>query len=1337
MSARAKSWMIRVAVAAGVAAIVLVTLFFAGTGTAPGRQVVADLISRFTGGTVVVQGLDGDLPNHVRAQSVELRDANGVWLRIDGVALDWHALSAIRGPITIDRVTAAHVQVFRRPLPSGSESSDTAIVANGIAIARVDVAAPVLGHPGAFSVNGSFAYNTIHDAKADLEINQLDGDGRYAIHGAITNDIVTGNADVSETRQGFAGGLLGLTTLGPMKLSARGEAQGTHNTIAFQLLAGVLTARASGAIDLTARNLSLTFDAASPAMQPAPGIAWKSLSAHGTLSGSFDTPQIDSRLHLDALVAQGFGASSADATLKASAGTGQVEGSIQQLIVPGPHPSLFAGKPVTLQAGIDFQSARRPLVFKISHPLLDVSGTADTRDALTGSATVTIPSLAPIASLEGVDVSGSAVVNMKLTEQDDAIGVTVDARADTRGTALLDRLLGRKATAYATVALKNGALDSLNATLSGARIVAHASGTSPAGLPAYRWDVALNDLGALTPALKGAFQLRGTVTGKGDAARLYASGSGLIGPRAHPVQRVSVEASALGLPNPRSGAFTVSGAFDGSPVDIAGTVAREKGNYHVKVPKGVWKSARLNGDVVLAANGTPVGGRAALRWGQIGDIAPFFGKKVGGGLTVGLMLVSKGRNHDAHLTASGERLIFEGNQVGHLALSGTISNPLAAPAIALKAAATGYSVSGAQGDGTIEANGPMNKLAVHISTKGTYSNAPFSLTAGTIVDAVKNRAVLETLTGAWHDKPIALSRPAAIDFANGLAVHDLAASFAGAHATAEGRVSPALSLNTTFENVTPELIRLFAPQLAVDGVMSGSAHLTGTPAAPTGTFELTGHDLHAVGVSQRAVAYGTLNAHGTLKGKSATISANLTAGSNVDLTVAGDVPLAHGGAMNVHAKGNADLALLNTYASVTGQSVAGKVALDMIFTGTLAAPHATGSARLSEGEIRDLSRGFRLRDIAADVEANGTVLRLASLTASARRGTITGSGTIDLGAPGMPVNVVIQAKNAQPIVSDTLTAAFDMDMRLTGTLAQALTLSGKIAVLSGEINLPERFPPSVATLHVRRRGAPPPAPPSPGSAIALDLALDVPDHIYVRGRGLDAELNGSLRISGTTSAPLVAGALSMRRGTLSVAGETLDIQSGRVSFDGNSLRNRLDPTLDFTAQTTSGGVTATLKLTGYASAPQIQLSSSPPLPQDEVLSRLLFQTSVKSLSAFQIAEVAQAVASLTGIGGGFNPVGTLRKNLGLDRLAIGSDTTASGASAGTTIEAGRYVGRGFYVGARQNLSGGTRAIVQYDITKNLKLQATVSSGVTATTGTPSTPQNDTGSNVGVLYTFDY
>ena len=235
------------------------------------------------------------------------------------------------------------------------------------------------------------------------------------------------------------------------------------------------------------------------------------------------------------------------------------------------------------------------------------------------------------------------------------------------------------------------------------------------------------------------------------------------------------------------------------------------------------------------------------------------------------------------------------------------------------------------------------------------------------------------------------------------------------------------------------------------------------------------------------------------------------------------------------------------------------------------------------------------------------------------------------------------------------------------------------------------------------------------------------------GRGLDAELGGRFTLAGTADAPRVLGALEMRRGTLSVAGQTLTFRSGRVSFDGNGLRNRIDPTLDFTAVSESGGITATLNVGGYASAPQIKLSSAPSLPQDEVVARMLFQQSVKSLSPLQLAEIAQVLASLSGVGSGFDPVGSLRKSFGLDRLSVGGSSTGNSA----TIEAGKYVLKNVYVGARQDLSGGTRAVVEVDLARNLKAQATVSTGIAATTTPPGQAQTDTGDSVGLSYQFEY
>ena len=135
----------------------------------------------------------------------------------------------------------------------------------------------------------------------------------------------------------------------------------------------------------------------------------------------------------------------------------------------------------------------------------------------------------------------------------------------------------------------------------------------------------------------------------------------------------------------------------------------------------------------------------------------------------------------------------------------------------------------------------------------------------------------------------------------------------------------------------------------------------------------------------------------------------------------------------------------------------------------------------------------------------------------------------------------------------------------------------------------------------------------------------------------------------------------------------------------------------------------------------------PELPQDEVLARLLFGRSSTSLSPLEMVQIASAVASLTGVTSGIgDPLETVRKGLGLDRLSIGG--------ANPSLEAGRYVAPGVYVGAKQGVTGtGTQATVQIDILKGLKVEGTAGTGAPASgaSGASST------SSVGVIYQHEY
>jgi translocation and assembly module TamB len=304
---------------------------------------------------------------------------------------------------------------------------------------------------------------------------------------------------------------------------------------------------------------------------------------------------------------------------------------------------------------------------------------------------------------------------------------------------------------------------------------------------------------------------------------------------------------------------------------------------------------------------------------------------------------------------------------------------------------------------------------------------------------------------------------------------------------------------------------------------------------------------------------------------------------------------------------------------------------------------------------------------------------------------------------------------------------------LSGSLEEKLNLAGNLQVRRAEVTIPNALPVTVATLDVRRPGQKKPAPAPSRFDLGFDLTVSAPQGVFVRGRGLDAELGGELHLGGTQDAPQVRGGFELREGRFNLVGKRLDFQSGRVSFTGEGIARQLDPSLDFIASNISSGVTSTLKISGYADAPVITLESSPELPQDEVLSHLLFGASVTQLSALQLAQMAAAVASIGGVGsGGAGALLSLQRSLGLDRLAVGSSGTDTG---GATVEAGRYISRRVYVGTRQSTAGGTQAEVEVDVTKRLKLHTTFGNNAGTAQGATTTDQS--GNTVGLSYEFEY
>jgi translocation and assembly module TamB len=214
-------------------------------------------------------------------------------------------------------------------------------------------------------------------------------------------------------------------------------------------------------------------------------------------------------------------------------------------------------------------------------------------------------------------------------------------------------------------------------------------------------------------------------------------------------------------------------------------------------------------------------------------------------------------------------------------------------------------------------------------------------------------------------------------------------------------------------------------------------------------------------------------------------------------------------------------------------------------------------------------------------------------------------------------------------------------------------------------------------------------------AVALNVRLQAARGIFVRGRGLDAELAMDARVTGNTAAPVLSGKATVVRGEYDFAGK-------RFTFDDRGaiyLATRPDRIrLDLTATREDTNLTAVIVIKGTAAKPLISLTSTPVLPNDEVLSQVLFGRSASQLSPLEAAQLASAVTGLA-TGGGLDVIGNLRSFARLDRLALGGGT----AGSGVTVSGGKYVTDNIYV----ELTGGGRegpsAQVEWRVSRRLAI----------------------------------
>jgi translocation and assembly module TamB len=743
------------------------------------------------------------------------------------------------------------------------------------------------------------------------------------------------------------------------------------------------------------------------------------------------------------------------------------------------------------------------------------------------------------------------------------------------------------------------------------------------------------------------------------------------------------------------------------PLDIDVAVDRaQAGAMRAIIHHAAWKSLHADGDLNIAPDFSQSHGQLSLQMAQLADLHDLLGIKIAGSLAASVMVHPGEGRTQAQLQVDAQDLT-------------------AGPFV---------------GNAQLKAAGVAEALGFRLDLQAPNVNgSKASFSAGGSFDLNARAIALASVVANYRGQDIKLLAPARIALADGVAVDDLKIGAQQAVFELKGSILPSLDASASLLNVQPELVDVFVPGSLASGTIEAHAQLQGSLGAPTGQASFIAKETRLGDDS--AFGLPALDAHVTaqLRGDTADIDAHAVAGAS-KLNLTGRAPLSADGALDFKIDGALDVGMFNPLLEARGQHATGDLSVDATIAGSVAEPKIDGAVNLSKGSLRDYARGISLTDITAAVVGSAGTLQIKSFKASAAPGTLSMTGTVGVLQSGIPVDLRIKADNAQPVASKLVTSNFNADLHVSGTARARLDVVGTVHLNRTLIGIPNGLPPNVAVLDVRRRGKAAPVVADKPLVVGLDVAVQAPNQILVQGRGLDAEMGGELHISGTTDTPAVSGGFDLQRGNFSIAGNKLSFSTGRVSFNGAGLKNKIDPTLDFTAQATVTDVTATLRITGLADSPQFEFTSSPVLPQDEIMARLLFGTNAAQLSGLQLAEIGAALATLSGVGGdsGLNPLTKLQKSLGLDRLNIGSGTTytATGPeAAGAAIEAGRYISKRVYVEAKQSTTGASQLEADVDLTKHLKLQTRLGNGTATVSGV--TPENDPGSSIGLVYQFEY
>jgi len=802
-----------------------------------------------------------------------------------------------------------------------------------------------------------------------------------------------------------------------------------------------------------------------------------------------------------------------------------------------------------------------------------------------------------------------------------------------------------------------------------------------------------------------------------------------------------------GIPENPAGDLELSLRYEGETLRGSASFAKDGNTLDISGFRVALTDNTVSGNIRLLLETGSVNGNLDIQAPSLEAFAPIIGQPVAGNLAGTLAFERNVQQLSLAGQLQASDIVYAPAELRiaslHLDtdLRGTFPNLEGALSLSLENAVSGETVLDKV---ALEFSGADDGAIVFTANvAGNYGlDYPIALQSAGRVSADGSNAQIEVMQGQLSVVPIELRSPIQyFQTEDGREISSFTVRIGEAELRARGALQGTeLDAEIRWTNLAfAPFAQLGAPPLS--GESNGHITLSGVMDAPILRAEIEILDFHPGEIDpeiEQANVDIQLNASLGNGQASLNLAANieeaLTASARLETPLIfslspWDLSFPEGGALDGRIEAQGQMDALGQALGLADHLLEGQLDARYTITGTPEAPFLSGAAVWENGRYENTQTSTIYENIQAELSAEGRHISLARFEGrDPTGGTIRAEGKIDLDPEELfPFHFEATARRTRLVHRDDLSAFADGVLTISGN-TERIQIDGDLTAGPATIVVPERLPASelrvVEFTEINREAAgldpleeKEKEPSAIMPAIHFNIKVNLPNQVYVRAPALDSEWQGNLEILGTAADPRVGGILRVLRGHVDFLGRRFDLRTSSISFDRTI---EPAPYLDILAATQTREVTARVRARGEFDNLQITMESEPALPQDEVLSQVLFNRRLSEVSPLQAIQLAQAANALRGGNSGSRLLGGGSTLPGIDRLDFRQGSTPGE----TAIGVGKNLGDNIYVEVQQSVGvESSKVLVQVEVSPRFHVEA--EAGASATSG------------VGVFYKKDY